>query len=107
MSYQSIPLFLQTTQLIIYMNNIITIDPERILQNSSSKIFFIVWTNSKGTFFCTGNGNFQNAADGGAIDSPAIMRNNAIQQYYQLVNIAKSHPLLKDGRIDLLPLPTI
>ena len=88
------------------MNNIITVDPEGVLQNTDANVFLIVWTNSQGTFFGTGNGGFQNAAHGGTMDSPAVMRNNAAQEYFNLVRIAKSHPTLTDGRIDLLPMPT-
>lgn len=88
------------------MNNIITIDPEHVLQNSDARIFMIVWANSHGTFFGTGGGRFQSIEHGGKMDSPAVMRHNAVQEYYNLVRVAKSHPEIMDGRIDLLPMPT-
>lgn len=88
------------------MNNIITIDPERVLQNTDGNIFIVVWTNSQGTFFGTGNGGFQNVVHGGKMDSPAVMRHNAVQEYYNLVRIAQTHSVLTDGKIDLLPMPT-
>jgi hypothetical protein len=88
------------------MNNIITIDPEQVLQKTDANVFMVIWTNSQGTFFGTGGGGFQNAAHGDKMDSPAVMRNNAIQEYYNLVRIAKSHPVLTDGRVDLIPMPT-
>lgn len=88
------------------MNDIITIDPEHVLQNSDAQVFMVVWTNSHGTFFGTGGGSFQNVAYGGKMDSPAVMRYNAVQEYYNLVRTAKSHSVLTDGRIDLLPMPT-
>ncbi len=86
------------------MNNIITIDPQEILESSDSQFFMVVWTNLQGTFFGTGGGGFQNAMHG-QIDSPAVERYNAEKEYYSLVNVAKSHNRLIDGRVDLVALP--
>lgn len=87
------------------MNDIITVDPEAILASSKAQFFMVVWTNSQGTFFGTGGGGFQNAIHG-KMDSPAVERRNAVEEYYNLVRVAKSHDLITDGRIDLVELPT-
>lgn len=86
------------------MNNIITQDPELVLQNSNAHHFMVIWSSSHGTFFGTGGGSFQNALHG-PMDSPAVSRNDAVKEYYNLVNVAKSHDAIKDGRIELVPLP--
>jgi len=87
------------------MNNILTVDPEEVLQNSNAHHFMVIWSTSQGEFFGTGGGSFQNAVHG-QIDSPAVPRNNAVEEYYNLVRTAKAHPLIKDGKIDLVPIPT-
>jgi hypothetical protein len=86
------------------MNNITTQNPEEILKETDAQFFMVVWTNSQGTFFGTGGGGFQNAIHG-KIDSPAVERRKAVDEYYNLVRVAKAHDLIKDGRIDLVPLP--
>ncbi len=88
------------------MNEIITINPDEILKNSKAIVFMVVWTNSGGTFFGTGGGGFSNSAHG-TMASPAVMRNNAVEEYYNLVKVAKSHNIFKDGRVDLIPLPLL
>lgn len=87
------------------MNDITTIDPEAILNVSKAQFFMVVWTNSQGTFFGTGGGGFQNVLHG-KMNSPAVERHNAVEEYYHLVRAAKSHGLITDGRIDLIELPT-
>lgn len=86
------------------MNNIITHDPEEVIQNSNARFFMVVWTNSQGTFFGTGGGGFQNAAHG-PMESPAVERNRAVEEYNNLTRVARSHTIIKDGRVDLIPLP--
>jgi hypothetical protein len=86
------------------MNDITTQDPEEILNGTDAKYFIVVWANSQGTFFGTGGGGFQNAFHG-QIESPAVERCNAVEEYYALVRTAKSHDMIKDGRIDLVALP--
>jgi hypothetical protein len=87
------------------MNDITTVDPEAILNATKAHFFMVVWTNSQGTFFGTGRGGFQNVIHG-KMDSPAVERRNAVEEYYNLVRMAKSHDLIIDGRIDLVELPT-
>ena len=87
------------------MNIIATVEPEGIINATNAQFFMVVWTNSHGTFFGTGGGDFQNAIHG-KMDSPAIERRNAVEEYYNLVRVAKSHDLITDGRIDLVELPT-
>lgn len=86
------------------MNPIITINPDEVLENSNALFFMLVWTSSQGTFFGNGNGSFQNALHG-PMNSPVIERNNIVKEYYRLVDSAQSDQLIKDGRIDILPLP--
>lgn len=86
------------------MNNILVQDPEEVLQNNNAHHFMVVWSSSQGTFFGTGGGSFQNALHG-TMDSPAVSRTNAIEEYYNLVREARYHPTITDGRIDLVPLP--
>lgn len=86
------------------MNDITTQNPEEILNGTDAQFFMVVWTNSQGTFFGTGGGGFQNAIYG-KLDSPAVERRNAVEEYYNLVRVAKSHDMIKDGRIDLVALP--
>jgi hypothetical protein len=87
------------------MNDITTVDPEAMLNATKTKFFMVVWTNSQGTFFGTGGGGFQNAIHGN-MDTPVVERRNAVEEYYKLVSVAKSHDLITDGRIDLIELPT-
>jgi hypothetical protein len=87
------------------MNDITTVDPEAILNATKAQFFMVVWTNSHGTFFGTGGGSFQNAVHG-KMDSPVVERRNAVEEYNNLVRVAKSHDLITDGRIDLVELPT-
>lgn len=86
------------------MNNIITQDPEEILNGTDAQFFMVIWTNSQGTFFGTGGGSFNNAAHG-PMNSPAVERCHAAEEYYNLVREARSNNILTDGRIDLIPLP--
>jgi hypothetical protein len=86
------------------MNDITTVDPEKILNVTKAEFFMIIWTNSQGTFFGTGGGSFQNAIHG-KMDSPAVERGKAVEEYYNLVRVAKSHDLITDGQIDLVALP--
>lgn len=88
------------------MNDIITYDPEQILATNNALFFMVVWSSSQGTFFGTGGGGFQ-SVEHVKMDSPAVERNRAIEEYYNLVRVAKSHPYIKDGRIELLPIPTL
>jgi len=87
------------------MNNIATVDPQAILNATNAQFFMVVWTNSQGTFFGTGGGGFQNASHG-KMDSPAVERRNAVEEYHNLARVAKSHNIITDGRIDLVELPT-
>ena len=87
------------------MNHITTLDPEATLSATKAQFFMVVWTNSQGTFFGTGGGGFQNVIHG-KMESPVVERGNVVEEYYNLVRTAKSHPLITDGRIDLVELPT-
>ena len=87
------------------MNDITTVDPKAILNATNAQLFMVVWTNSQGTFLGTGGGGFQNAIQG-KMNSPAVERKNVVEEYYNLVKVAKSHRLITDGRIDLVELPT-
>ncbi|MDI3320779.1 hypothetical protein [Pinibacter soli] len=87
------------------MNNILTQDVQQIVKNSNARFFLIIWSSSQGAFFIYENGSIQNI-ECGHMASPAIHREQAILVYKKAVAKAEDHADIKDGQIDILPIPS-
>lgn len=83
------------------MNNILQIDPEKLLANSTARLFMIVFSTEKESYFCLPGGTTQSATRIGGI---AIEKELVVRAYYDALNELRTASY-GDGRLDIIAIP--